>query len=147
MNQKSCFKTRRNLQKRHGVYLLDVCVGLVLVSTAMVVFSQSVFQLVDHRTDQKLRQIATDTLLNVNEMIDLETLTVNGKEQLKPLEEMVARSLPDGKLSVEKLEEPALNNLTLFQITISYENGKNRPRRELPIVRAVAAATSVTTTP
>ncbi|MDR1140065.1 MAG: hypothetical protein LBL62_00125 [Planctomycetaceae bacterium] len=136
---------QKHLLKRCGVYLLESCVGLVLVSTAMIIFSQSLFQLIDHRTDQKLQQIAVDTLLNIQEMVDLETLTSNNREKLQPLESMVARSLPDGKLTVEKLEEPSadnITNITFFRITVSYENGKNRPRRELSLVRAIDSATS-----
>jgi divalent metal cation (Fe/Co/Zn/Cd) transporter len=132
------------LLKRRGVYLLDACVGLVLISTAIFILSQSLFQLIDHRTDQKLQQIAADTLLNVQEMIDLKTLSDNDREKLKPLEAMVARSLPDGQLLVEKLQEPVVNNITFFRVTVSYENGKNRPRRELSIVRAIDSTTSVT---
>jgi hypothetical protein len=123
--------------KRHGIYLLDACVGLVLISTAMFILLQSLFQLIDHRTDQKLQQIAVDTLLNVQDMIDLKTLSDNDREKLEPLETMIARSLPDGQLSVEKLQKPAVNNITFFRIIISYENGKNRPRCELSIVRAI----------
>jgi hypothetical protein len=137
---------RKQLLKRHGIYLLDACVGLVLISTAMLILSQSLFQLIDHRTDQKLQQIAVDTLLNIQEMIDPTTLSLSdgNREKLKPLEAMVARSLPDGQLLVEKLQEPAVNNITFFRITISYENGKKRPRREQSMIRAVDSAPSVT---
>ncbi|MDR3196477.1 MAG: hypothetical protein LBU34_01295 [Planctomycetaceae bacterium] len=133
---------RKHSLKRCGIYLPDVCVGLVLILTAMVIFSQSLFQLIDHRTDQKLQQIAVDTLLNIQEMIDLETLTGGEREKLQPLENMVARSLPDGQLTVEKLEKPAANNITFYRITVSYDNGKNRPRRELPLIRAINSISS-----
>ncbi|MDR2755628.1 MAG: hypothetical protein LBC20_07965 [Planctomycetaceae bacterium] len=132
--------SEKHSEKRCGIYLLEVCVGLVLVLAALTIFTQSLFQLIDHRSDQKLQQIAVDTLLNVQEMIDLETLSGNSNdndEKLKPLKNMVAQSLPDGKLTVEKLDEPAIKNVTFFRITISYDNGQNRPRRELPLVRAV----------
>jgi hypothetical protein len=133
--------------KRYGIYLPDVCVGLVLVLTAMTVFSQSLFQLIDHRANQKWQQIAADTLLNIQEMIDPETIIDGNREKLQPLENLVARSLPDGQLTVEKLEKPAVNNITFYRITISYDNGKNRPRRELPLLRAINSAHSDPATP
>ncbi|MDR2116426.1 MAG: hypothetical protein LBP87_08590 [Planctomycetaceae bacterium] len=134
--------SQKHSPKCYGFYLPDVCVGLVLISTAMVILSQSLFQLIDSRTDQKWQQIAVDTLLNIQEMIDSETLTADNREKLQPLENLVARSLPDGQLTVEKLEKPTVNNITFYRITVSYDNGKNRPRRELPIIRAVNSVPS-----
>ncbi|MDR0337010.1 MAG: hypothetical protein LBI18_07965 [Planctomycetaceae bacterium] len=137
-NDFNCFRcSHKQLRKRYGIYLPDICVGLVLISTAMVIFSQSLCQLIDHRTDQKLQQIAVDTLLNIQEMVDLETLSHNNQETLQPLEKIVAQALPDGKLTVEKLEEPTENNITFFRITVSYDKGKNYPRREFPLIRAI----------
>ncbi len=115
---------------RRAVFLLDAAVALAITATVMLVLTQAVFQLADHRQDRKLRQIAVDTLMNVNEMIDFET---DFEASLEPLQEMAARTLPEGKLVVETL--PREENRVEVQITVSYSEGANRPRREYRIQR------------
>lgn len=127
-----------NRNFRHGIYLLDVCVGAVLVSVAMLILLQVAFQLSEHRNDMKIRQKALDTLANVDEMLDLRNN--DWAEQNKTLEEMVARSLPDGRLQIENVAEnteakTALKEIPLVRITVSYDDGANKPRREYSLLR------------
>ena len=141
---------------RNGVYLLDVAVGLAIVAVALFIFSQAAFQFSGHRSDRTMRQIAVDTLMNVNEMLDFETPTLEistldapdsdpFRTQVETLGEMVARTLPDGKLSVEILPERPGKDVVLVRIAVSYDEGENRPRRTFHFLRALD--TIKTTTP
>ncbi len=93
------FQSPRQFPRR-GILLLDVAVGLVLTATVMTVLVQAIFQLSDHRHERKTRQIAIDTLMNVNEMMDFDTLIILKQESpeyrefLNPFQKMAARALP-----------------------------------------------------
>ncbi len=52
-------------RRQRGFFLLDVAVGFVLVLTAMLILTQIAFQLADHRTLMRQRQIGIETLQNV----------------------------------------------------------------------------------
>ena len=132
---------KRITPTRRGVYLLDIGVGLVLISAAMLLFTSTFFQLAGHRSDRKIRQVALDTLENVNVLLDLDTLPITEpvalRERIEPLEKMTARALPDGKLTLTVL--PKAENVVLIRIVVSYDDGRDRPRREFSILRALPA--------
>ena len=141
MKQKYCITP-----KQSGLFLLDVCVGLAITVVVLYVFSLAAFQLSEHRSDRKTRQIAVDTLMNINEMLDFDVLKTAGvdseafQKQLEPLRETVDRTLPGGKLDVTSLSsvlsKDGENDIMLYRIAVSYDNGVNRPRREFHLLRA-----------
>ncbi len=125
--------TNPMIKNRRGVFLLDVAVGFVITGAVLVVLLQAVFQLSDHRLDRRTRQIAVDTLLNVNEMLDFSAPPA--EMELEPLREMVARTLADGELTVTELPNEQ-NDIALLRIAVSYNEGANRPKRIVHLIRA-----------
>lgn len=132
--------TPASRKRRRGLFLVDVAVGMVLVLVAAVLLTQAVFQLAEHRRLLRQRQVAVETLQNVAECLEGQDAVTEENEALAAL---VAASLPEGRLRLETLPSEDAPGLALLRITLSYDEGKTRPRRELSLVRIFPAAPSV----
>ncbi len=122
-------------RRQRGFFLLDVAVGFVLVLTAMLILTQIAFQLADHRTLMRQRQIGIETLQNVAELLDGSAVAP------ETLEKLVADSLPDGQLQLKAVPAENFPEFSQLRITVSYNEGRNRPRRKLSLVRIVSSGT------
>ena len=112
--------------------LIEVFAALFLISVTMVCFMQLVFALQEGRQSDRQWAIASDQLLGVLE------LAAERPDDLTPTEamrSMVDNALPGGTVELSRVEIPDTENATLLQGTITWNDGTNRPKKTLTMVR------------
>jgi len=112
--------------------LIEVFASLFLISVAMICFMQLVFALQEVRQSDRHRAIASDQLQNVLELADALPDSLAPTEAMHA---MVENALPGGTVELKKVELPDTENAVLLQGTITWNDGANRPRKSLTMVK------------
>jgi len=112
--------------------VIEVFAALFLISVGMVCFMQLVFALQEQRQSERYWAIASDQLQNV---LELALAGPDGLTVTEAMREMVERSLPDGTIELDQVELPGTENAALLQGTLTWNDGSNRPRKSVTMVR------------
>ena len=121
--------------KRPGFTLVEISVAVALLAVCAVAFAQLVALTASERLAERTRQTATDQVQNVLERLaDLppEKLAA-GDFDTTPLETLIERSLPDGKIicGTKTID----SNGVVFTVAVSWSTGEKRPRGEVSMFR------------
>ena len=121
--------------KKSAFTLIEVSAAIVLLAACTVCFAQLVALVTSERASERSRQTAVDLLQNVLERLaatETEKL-VSGDFDKMPFESLINRSLPDGKIAFES--KTIENDIVLGTVTVSWNDGATRPRREIVMFR------------
>jgi len=131
--------------KRHGFTIVEISATIALLAVCMVLFAQLAALTSSERVSERTRKIAVDQIQNI-----LERLAAIPPEKLaagefdnsifdkKAAEELIERSLPEGKIvfDTKKVEPDSVApNGVILTITVSWSDGEKRPRREAAMFR------------
>lgn len=134
------YQKKKKTTQNSGFTIFELVAAIFMVTVCMVAFAQLVFSTSEYRRARQTTQSAQDQLLNMLEMLDREE-----PEKLKnldfdkqPFETLLAHSLPDGTVAFSV--KPFSEDSDLLEVTVSWDAGEKRPRRELTLVKWVFAA-------
>ena len=111
--------------------IIEVFAALFLISAAMICFTQLVFALQEQRQSERHRAIASDQLQNVLELA-LENPSGPPTEAMRA---MVEHALPGGTIELIQVEIADAENAALLQGTLTWNDGANRPKKSVTMVR------------
>ena len=108
---------------------------MALLAVCAVAFAQLVALSASDRVAERTRRTATDQVQNILERlaaVEPEKLAA-GEFDKTPLESLIERSLPDGKVvfDTKKLE----SGNVVFIVTVSWSDGEKRPRKDVAMFR------------
>ena len=121
--------------RRPGFTLVEISAAIALLAVCAVTFAQLVTLTTAERLAERTRRTATDQMQNVLER--LANLTPEklaaGDFDKTPLETLIERSLPDGKIVFNT--KTIDSEYVLFTVTVSWNNVEKRPRKEAAMFR------------
>jgi len=126
---------------RKGFTVVEIAAAIALLAVCAVAFAQLVALVVSERTSGRTLRMANDQVQNVLEYVsgtEPEKL-VTGDFDKTPFESLIERSLPDGKIAFET--KPFEPDSVLLTVTVSWNDGDQRPRREVAMFRLLHLST------
>jgi len=123
--------------KRTAFTLIEVSAAIVLLMVCMVSLAHIVALAASERIAERTRRTAVDQLQNVMERLaaaEPKTLAA-GEFDKTPLESLIERSIPDGKIV---FETKTVENNVIWTVTVSWSDGEKRPRKEVAMFRVLA---------
>ncbi len=124
-----------------GFTVMELLAAMVIVGVCIAAFGQLYSMSLRQRQIDRTRQLATEQLQNVFEMLapfDVEQWAA-GQVDVSRQEEMIARTLPDGKLEITCEPHGEMPDLWLLKGTARWSVGENLPPRSVSLVRLIAA--------
>ena len=121
--------------KRHGFTFVEICAAVAVLAVCAVLFAQLVALTTSARLAERTQKMAVDQMQNVLERlanVSTEQL-VAGDFDKDAAEALIERSLPEGRI-VFDTKEIEHDNI-IFTVTVSWCNGKGKPRREVAMFR------------
>ena len=138
--------------RKHGFTIVEICAAIAVLAVCAILFAQLVSLTTATRVSDRTRQTAVDQTQNILERL----ATVPPKElaagEFEPYgfnrasaESLIERSLPEGKIAFDTTEIDPDN--VLFTVTVSWNGGKGKPRREIAMFRLLTFDRSAETSP
>ncbi len=118
---------------RKAFTIIEVFAALVLISVGMICFTQLLFSLQEQRQSDRQRAIASDQLQNVLELAAASP--GDDSATTETMRSMVEHSLPDAAVELKRVDLPDVENAHLIQGTITWNDGPDRPKKSLTMVR------------
>jgi prepilin-type N-terminal cleavage/methylation domain-containing protein len=132
--------------KKSAFTLIEVSAAIVLLAVCMVSFSQLVALATSERTAERIRRTAVDQLQNVMERLAAteSKKIIAGDFDKVPIESLIERSLPDGKIVFETKTKDDNN---IWIVTVSWNGSEDQPRKKVAMFRWLARETATSSVP
>jgi len=118
--------------KRTGFTFVEVTAAIAVLVVCGILFAQLVALSASERAKERTRQLAVDQVQNIMERIGAERFDWEGFDK-EAAESLIERSLPEGKIVFDTKEIE--HDRMILTITVSWCNGKGKPRREVAMFR------------